>query len=208
MPEQPRQITPVEVLGDEWLVQYVIEVQDGASVITGARVTPIADKSRSWPPKPGTAPSGGLTARTLRAIRTGPELIYNKTQPGLDLEAVRRDFAERSKQAGSKLRIRSNRELIPPPMPLPRRPGSSGRPEVFYVDIAARYVKAVDDGSRRPVADVAKQLGYSHQYVRDLLNGARERGLLTRPPRGRAGGQLTDEARRLLEDASAERPGS
>lgn len=54
---------------------------------------------------------------------------------------------------------------------------------------------AIAGGSRRPVADTAKALGEPRiAYIRDLLNVARQRDLLTRPEKGRAGGTLTQKA--------------
>jgi hypothetical protein len=90
---------------------------------------------------------------------------------------------------------------MPPPA---RRPGSSGRPDRFYLDIAVRYLEAVS--GRHPVEDVAAQLGMERRYIRDLLHEARRRGLLTKPPRGRAGGRLTGKAEKLLDRERAASP--
>ncbi len=85
-----------------------------------------------------------------------------------------------------------------------RRPGSSGRDDRFYALVAAAYVAAIERGSRKPVVAAADTLSkawegtYEPTYVRDLLHVARGRELLTRPPKGRAGGQLTEKARALL----------
>jgi hypothetical protein len=67
------------------------------------------------------------------------------------------------------------------------------------------YVAALDGGSRHPVQDVARQLGQGHNatFVRDAIHRARERGLLTRAPRGKADGELTEKALALLDEASA-----
>jgi hypothetical protein len=72
------------------------------------------------------------------------------------------------------------------------RPGRAGHPDKVYALVALRYVRALERGSARPVADVAKAMGLSRSRVRDLLHEARRRGLLTRPPRGRAGGEMTE----------------
>jgi hypothetical protein len=84
----------------------------------------------------------------------------------------------------------------------PRRVGRRGRPDLYYARLAAAYVSAVESGNPRPVAAVAEQLGdgYSSAYVRDALHRARERGLLIRPPRGRAGGRLTNKALAMLDE--------
>jgi hypothetical protein len=81
------------------------------------------------------------------------------------------------------------------------RPGRRGRDDRAYAEVAALYVKACSSGSRRPLADLAKRLGYSESRLRSILNAARSerRGLLTKAPRGRHGGELTPKALDLLQ---------
>jgi hypothetical protein len=88
----------------------------------------------------------------------------------------------------------------------PRRVGRRGRPDSYYAKLAAEYVAAIESGSPRPVAAVAKKLGrgYTVEYVRDALYRARSRGLLTGPPRGRVGGRLTDKGRAALTEQGEE----
>ena len=81
------------------------------------------------------------------------------------------------------------------------RPGRSGRPDIFYARLAAEYIELLRTGST-PTKDLAEKHHYSPASMRDYLNKARSRGLLTRPQRGRAGGELTDKARRLLNATS------
>ena len=81
-----------------------------------------------------------------------------------------------------------------------RRPGRSGRPDVFYARLAAEYVELLATSST-PTKDLAERHHYSATSMRDYLNQARSRGLLTRSQRGRAGGQLTERAGRLLNAA-------
>jgi hypothetical protein len=50
-----------------------------------------------------------------------------------------------------------------------------------------------------PVVRVADEMGFSREYVRDVIHKAHVRGLLTEAPRGQAGGALTDKARAVLE---------
>ena len=90
-----------------------------------------------------------------------------------------------------------------PPMPpaewaqtLATRPGRKGREERDYAEVAARYVDAL--GSRTPIKELAEQLFLSDSQVRSVLNKARDRGLLTAAPKGKAGGKLTDKALKIL----------
>lgn len=76
------------------------------------------------------------------------------------------------------------------------RPGRRGRDDLAYASLAAEYVKRLR--SDRAVADLAEAEGYSVSRVRNMLHEARRRGLLTRPPAGKSGGQLTPKASALL----------
>jgi hypothetical protein len=77
------------------------------------------------------------------------------------------------------------------------RPGRRGRPDRFYAEVAAEYVDALAGG--RPIKDVSRERFLSASQVRDLVSEARRRGLLTKPPKGRAGGHLTAKARAELD---------
>lgn len=76
------------------------------------------------------------------------------------------------------------------------RPGRAGRPLVEYARIAADYVAL--SGSGTATRDLAEKRGYSTRQVRAWLTRARDEGLLTRAPRGRSGGELTEKALELL----------
>jgi hypothetical protein len=78
-----------------------------------------------------------------------------------------------------------------------RRPGRKGRPDIFYARLAAQYVDICRTSST-PTKDLALTRNFSSSSTRDLLNQARSRGLLTRPPKGLSGGELTKKAEDLL----------
>jgi hypothetical protein len=130
----------------------------------------------------GPPPPGGLSYRLLRRLRVGA------------LEAAaRRQMTEVPKVAAALPKTWA--------VDAARRPGSRGRDDVHYAEVAAAYVAAFKAGSDRPVVDVAESLFVAPKTVSNKLFRARERGLLTSPPRGRAGGELTDKAKALLRDA-------
>jgi hypothetical protein len=82
-----------------------------------------------------------------------------------------------------------------------RHPKRRGRPALSAAELlraSVAYVRALEGRSRHPVQDAGKQLGETPARTRDRLNKARVRGLLTYPLRGRAGGQLTRQAKALL----------
>ena len=188
----------------DWLLAQRVTDQDGELVIAELRVIAMPHTEREWwwvqhslekPEEDGfgaepRAAAGGLAARRVRpAIRTGAAIERARS-------AERRD---RRSAFPSSFRF-SDQALEAPP-----RVGSRGRSDRYYAEFAAAYVAAIDRGERAPVEAVANELGDGHSrtYVRDTLNIARDRGLLTRPARGRSGGQLTDEARAVL----AKKPG-
>jgi hypothetical protein len=76
--------------------------------------------------------------------------------------------------------------------------GGRGYDEHDYAQWALRYVRFVNAGSRRPVADLAEDAGMKPSVVRDLIHTCREKGMLPKSRPGLAGGPLTEKARRLL----------
>lgn len=77
-------------------------------------------------------------------------------------------------------------------------PGRQGRPDAFYAALSASYVERLAAESRAPIRDLADAAGLSSSQVRNLLYEARRRELLSTSPKGRAGGELTEKAKRLL----------
>jgi hypothetical protein len=68
--------------------------------------------------------------------------------------------------------------------------------------LAAEYLELVAGGSPRPVADLAARREWSPGKTQKALARARADGILTRPGRGRAGGELTNEGLRILSGLS------
>ncbi len=153
-------------------------------------------------------PEGGLSARALRQVRLGEAVTRAYEQLGRWFESGRPPVFEGDAPSAPLLSLAGFRREA---LAAPRRPGRRGRDDNFYAVIASFYVEAVARRSAQPVKDAATTLSeawgatYTDTYVRDLLNEARRRELLTRPPRGRAGGELTEKARKLLIDDSEER---
>ena len=73
--------------------------------------------------------------------------------------------------------------------------------------LATEYLELVAAGSPRPVADLAARHEWSPGKTQKALARARADGILTRPGRGRAGGELTNEGLRILSGLSpSDRP--
>lgn len=77
-----------------------------------------------------------------------------------------------------------------------KRVGRRGRGDLYYAQIARTYVGALE--SPRPVEDVARKWNLSVGQAQERLRAARNRGLLTKPGKGPARGELTGKALRLL----------
>jgi hypothetical protein len=80
------------------------------------------------------------------------------------------------------------------------RPGRRGHPDTYHAELAYDYLKIVRSGSRKPVEQLAERRGWTTARVRDGLNIARDRELLTPAPAGKAGGQLTPAGWDLLDE--------
>jgi hypothetical protein len=85
-----------------------------------------------------------------------------------------------------------------------RRPGRRGRPDLEYAEIARDYISVLHEA--KPMKVLSDKLHLSASQVRNLLYEARRRGLLTKAPRGSAGGALTEKALALLKDSSPTPP--
>lgn len=125
----------------------------------------------------GGMPGPGITTRMLRELRTGELLAA--------LRAAQRQVSALAPG-------------VPPDLAVSSRAGRSGRPDRYYAEWAAAYTEALAR-SAHPVDDLAAQYHLSPSQVRNIMHACRKRSMLTVPPPGRAGGELTIRARLLLE---------
>jgi hypothetical protein len=83
----------------------------------------------------------------------------------------------------------------------PARPGRRGRAAREWATVADRYVRLLAEKSDVPVAQrLADELGVGVAQATNLVHAARKRGYLTPTVAGRAAGELTNKARRALEE--------
>ena len=78
------------------------------------------------------------------------------------------------------------------------RVGRMGRDDLYYAQWAASYVNLIDQGEPHPAIRLADDECLSASQVRSILGEARKRGLLSKAPKGRAGGYLTTLADSIL----------
>lgn len=147
-----------------------------------------------------TGPSGWTAGTGPRLTQAAGPRLFPEIVDWLDRRSQNRFSAQVLKRFG----LRRTERVVA------RRPGRKGRGDLHYATWAAAYIERLDAGSRTPIKDLAAKppirvQGYvsterqvSPETVRDILSEARSRGLLTRPPAGRAGGALTDKALRIL----------
>jgi hypothetical protein len=195
-----------------WIAAYRLVVKKRRPVVGEVRLFPehppeFRDAGR-WSGEPSAIPAEGIPGGALRALRLKDPLeLFPKFLKNW----------ERQHGAATANRVLGRHGLSIRSELARKRPGRAGRSDTFYLPWAAAYVERLGAGSRHPVKDLAAHPpavieGYvsrrgsaSEATVRDLIHQARERGLLTRSPPGRPGGELTPKAERLIRQAAGKR---
>jgi hypothetical protein len=129
-------------------------------------------------PSGDVAPSGGITTRMVREIRTGVIIASCRAAGGWMAAYLPGDA---------------------PDLSVSERVGRRGRDHRFYARWAAEYADAFAR-SGHPVAEMAARHNLSPSQVRNLVYACRRHGMLTASPPGRAGGELTARAIELLRE--------
>jgi hypothetical protein len=81
-----------------------------------------------------------------------------------------------------------------------KRPGPKGQSDTDLALLAYRYCRLVLSNNTRPIKTLAEGEGVTSDAIRDRIQAARDRGLLTSPSkRGKAGGHMTSRAMELVE---------
>jgi hypothetical protein len=140
--------------------------------------------------KPDEIPAGGVTKRLLVAL------------PMDDVQRAARQAVEEYlgalPQFGVNMSapLRAHLDDLAADFQRRRRPGRAKRGDVFYAALSAKYVALLGEPS--PVKLLAQQENMTESGIRNILASARRRGVLTDAPPGRAGGDLTDYGKELL----------
>jgi hypothetical protein len=175
-------------LGDGWRVAHRILIQDGLPIVGEVRVYPAEKGAQAgrWSAEhlgeAATSPKGGVTGRLLQRVR-----IDDARETFDDMR--RRRLLLGTPALPDLARIRHDAT---------HNPGRGGHPDAFYAAVAAAYLAKLHAGATTPTDALADDLNLRPQRLRDLLRAARTRGLLTQPPRGRAGGELTPAGQAAL----------
>jgi hypothetical protein len=152
-----------------------------------------------------------MTAERLRALRVGDYLPilealieHWQRHPGPGATKALRLLRARGFSfllAGQRAMTRKATS----PRQVTRRRGRPRLSDLLLAQTARAYLEAVGRQSSRPVVDAAIRLGLGRDgaaHVRDRINRARRRGLLTDTEPGQPGGVLIGRARALLRQAT------
>jgi len=164
--------------GKQWIASGRMEAQGDSVVIAEFRLTPLTDD----------APEGGVGQNVVRRVPFG---LFRSFALSVAAYAGKHGFpflVDRFERQLPGLKV--------PPRPRPRR--AAGRDDVYYAKMADDYIKAIKNGSRTPVADLATARGETSETIRDRLHEARVRGILSKGEPGRMGGALLPRGHDLL----------
>ena len=172
-------------LGGGWEARCLVVRQGTAPVVAEVRIVPPAALALDDEVLPDRVPPGGLPMKQLRKL-TAHAIA----------SAAREVFEQERADPEWRATIDHWWGYLGQPV-AQRRPGRNPKPDEYYATWVAEYV--AEGGVRDATARVAaRHPGYTADDVRQLLNKARKRGLLTAAPPGRAGGEMTEKCRALL----------
>lgn len=174
------------VMPGGWTARYRFIRQAGTYCLAEVHVEPSGKR----------VPPGGLTSRLLKRLTPFEALDTAEAQlrkaekqssdPSLpNFDRIQEYFSEVRLRTGDFKTARN-------------RPGRPARPDLFYARAAERYIDLIPSGS--PMPFLARELGLKPSGAEGVIREARRRSLLSGPAsRGKAGGELTAKAKRLLQ---------
>lgn len=185
----------IEVTRGPWVIAYRLLPREGQVAVAEVRVFPHEPRHRAgrWSDDPDSVPAEGLmkvirSVKLQEALEAHPEILASlERQHGQDIVMSsfieRFDFTEAARDE-------------------PPNPGRRGRSDLHYARLAAEYVALVRKNDQAPIKTLSERNGRDMTWA---IHEARSRELLTRPPPGRAGGELTEYAKKLLWEAGRKR---
>jgi hypothetical protein len=192
-------------IDNEWTACFRLAVEDGQPIISELRVIPSETRYTDDPEvhylagewtvqefgPAASVPKGGIGSQLVRripfaALDSLPEIIgwvaSNRPTSMSTLREVGLDVGTRGK-----------------------RPGPKGHSDTYLALLALRYWKLVMSHNSRPNKVLAEEEKVTSEAIRDRIQAARDRGLLTSPPKpGKPGGHLTPRAVELVKAARFE----
>jgi hypothetical protein len=165
---------------DGWRVSMSVQVRAGVPSIVAVRIEQAVPSGEQI----DAAPAGGLTAERFRTLPFGQIAAEAKAKHGLAIED----------RAVTMWHESINAALDDEPAPS----GRQGHTDRFYAAIAAAFVLALWRGKQAPTREVAMWTDATERSASNWLRLARRLGYLSPAPPGKAGGQLSPEAKALL----------
>lgn len=160
---------------DGWTVrEEFVVAEDGRRLVGALTIRPSA-----------APPAGGITARVLRRIKVG------QFADGFRVTLAQSYGAETAARLihGIGWAARPRRR---------KRPARLRATDRYYAELARDYVTWLSTGEKKPTAALAAARGVPAATVRSHLHLARKNGFLDDVGQGKAGGALTEKARRAL----------
>jgi hypothetical protein len=178
-----------DVLPEGWEVWIFLDSENGRPIVHEVRIAP-----RRTGESYRAAPEGGIKSR-YRGLLNVDELRRRAFQVVVEDSGWVRDRPQWSRDVAVWQTIEAaERGLSSSPTATRRQ-----RTPEFYTAVAASYVRHTSRSRRVYEAMQETDYPYYHQdTLRDLVKECRKQGYLTAAPKGRAGGQLTDKALRIL----------
>jgi len=183
-------------LGNGWMVVEAFEIQAGRRVVAELKVCPAppqvgAHPMRMWGERSedDVVPAGGITARLLRTVKVGK---YAAPVIADYREWIRKHFGSDGLKRLDAATARPSRNRHK------RKARSHRAASLFYAELARDYVLLWEKGVKSPTGELARLRGVALEKVRSWVHLARANGLLTETSRGKAGGELTALARKIL----------
>lgn len=173
----------------------------GASLFS-LEVRPFSEKGAEWPFDPRNRPAGAieLTAASIRRLPLGDVITAGRAAIASKAARALETFQEVNQRLRVKVEPGEAIRRVAAEIQTAKRPGRRGRTDHELAVVAARYVELLATGPGVP--RLAAEMYLSEAHVRSLLTQARARGLMTKAPPGRPGGELTEKAVRLLEGST------
>jgi len=204
-------------LAGGWAAAYRIFLRDDEILVAEMRVFPLSEYSNDrrpgeWNVNDAQCPEHGITARLLNTEVVLGEHIHellretwhNLAGSVMELEGGSLEDQRMAEKFAAWFRRADGGFLAELPTSSSSRRGPKGEPIEYYAKLARDYVRKCEEG-RSPVKALAKARNMKVSTARAALNRARNRGLLTRQKQGRAGGQLTKSATRVLSETARDR---
>jgi hypothetical protein len=178
-----------DVLPEGWEIWVFLDSEHGQPIVHEIRIAPtrVGTSYRK-------APEGGIKTR-YRGLLNFDELRLRAFYVVVENASKLRERPQWQRDIAAWRTI----EAVERELGGAQSPGRRRRTPELYVQVAASYLRNARRSRRVYAAMHETDFPFYHEdTLRDLVKVCRSKGYLTAAPKGRAGGQLTDRALRML----------